>query len=101
MKDFTELLTSIISQEIKYIEIMRHSLKENGLMILRLQNKSRFIEKEIEERKQLIEECRVYLRSISETSKARTKLAPPEMQQINTDFSTTNIKLVKGLQKQA
>ncbi len=39
MKDATELLIHIITHETKYIKSMRHSLKEDALTILRLQNK--------------------------------------------------------------
>jgi len=74
MKDSTELLMRIIAHENKYIESMRLSLKEDELTILRLQNKSRGIEKEIEDRKQLIDEYRCYLRETSEVSCNKMKL---------------------------
>ena len=74
MKDPTELLMRIIAHENKYIESMRLSLKEDELTILRLQNKSRSIEKEIKERKQLIDEYRCYLRETAEVPYAGIKL---------------------------
>jgi hypothetical protein len=101
MKDFTELLTYIIAQETKYIETMRHSLKEDELTILRLKNKSRAIEKEIDERKKLIEEYRGYLRNISDPAKVRIKLIPSTMQQIDTDLSATSVQFEKCIKKQA
>ena len=102
MKDFTELLMRIIAQEIKYVETMRHSLKEDELTILRLQNKSRGLEKEIEERKLLIEEYRVCLRRVSEENKAKMKLVPPAKKQVDTSVSINNtIEIVPGLEKQA
>lgn len=80
MKDVTQLLKCIIANDAKYVESMRHSLKEDGLTILQLQNKSRFREKEIEERTQIIEGYRSYLRAISE--------------------ATTKLELVKSVEKQ-
>lgn len=100
MKDITELLKHIIAHETKYVESMRHSLKEDGLTILRLQNKSRALEKEIEERKQLILEYRSYLRNVSEMAQVGMKLMPSK-QHIDTDSSVTQITLVKNLEKQA
>ena len=85
MKYFTELLMYIIAQETKYIETMRHSFKEDELTILRLKNKTRAIEKEIDGRKKLIEEYRGYLRHISDPGKVRMKLISPTMRQIDTD----------------
>ena len=76
MKDTTELLMRIIANETKYIESMRHTLKEDELTILRLQNKARVLAIEIEKRKKLVEKYRVYLKDISETTKARIKLVP-------------------------
>jgi hypothetical protein len=76
MKDATELLMRIIANETKYIESMRHTLKEDELTILRLQNKARVLAIEIEKRKKLVEEYRIYLKDISETTKARMKLVP-------------------------
>ena len=101
MKDFAELLMYIISQETKYIETMRHSFKEDELTIFRLKNKTRAIEKEIDERKTLIEEYRGYLRHISDPSKVRMKLISPTMRQIDTDLSVTNIQFEKCIEKQA
>lgn len=101
MKDFTELLMYIIAQETKYIETMRHSFKEDELTILRLKNKTRAIEKEIDERKKLIEEYRGYLRHISDPGKVRMKLISPTMRQIDKDLSATNIQFEKYIEKQA
>ena len=74
MKDATELLMRIIANETKYIQSMRHTLREDELTILRLQNKARVLAIEIEERKKLVGEYRVYLKDISETTKAGMKL---------------------------
>ncbi len=101
MKDFAELLMYIIAQETKYIETMRHSFKEDELTILRLKNKTRAIEKEIDERKKLIEEYRGYLRYMSDPAKVRMKLISPTMRQINTDLSSTNIQFEECIEKQA
>jgi len=103
MKDFTELLIFIIAQETKYIETARHSLKEDELTILRLKNKTRAIEKEINERKKLIEEYRGHLRQISDPAEIRMKLVAPQaiVQQIDTGLSATNIQFDKCFEKQA
>ena len=103
MKDYTELLIFIIAQETKYIETVRHSLKEDELTILRLENKTRAIKKEINGRKKLIEEYRGYLKQISDPIEVRMKLvAPPTtMQQIDSDLSVTNIQFDKCIEKQA
>ena len=76
MKDTTKLLKRIISQDTKYVESMRRSLKDDELTILRLQNKSRSLEKEIEERKQLIKEHRNHLMSTSEEAQTKAELVP-------------------------
>ena len=101
MKDFTELLMYVIAQESKYVETMRHSLKEDELTILRLKNKTKAIEKEINERKKLIEEYRGYLKHISDSAKVRMKLVSPISQQVDTDLLATNIKFEKYIEKQA
>ena len=100
MKDFTELLIHVIAQETKYIETMRHSLKEDELTILRLKNKMRAIEKEIKERKKSIEKYRGYLRHISDPAKERMKLVAPTTWQIDTNLSSTNIQLERCIEKQ-
>lgn len=74
MRDSEGLLMRIIAHENKYIESMRLTLKEDELTILRLQNKSRSIEKEIEERKQLIDEYRRYLKGASDQFYSEMKL---------------------------
>ncbi len=48
MKNATVLLMRIIAHENKYVESMRHTRKEGVLTILRLQNKLRVLEIEIE-----------------------------------------------------
>lgn len=100
MNDFTKLLKRIIAHETKYVETMRHSLKEDELTILRLQNKSRGIEKEIEERKLLILEYRGYLRGISEATQTRINLVPPTKHQMDTNSSTTHTEVTNILDKQ-
>ena len=95
MKDATELLMCIIANETKYVESMRHLLKEDELTVLRLQNKSRNLEKEIEGRKQLIEEYRGYLKDISEAAYTGMKLILSTGHQMDTESSTTKIELVK------
>ena len=95
MKDTTKLLKRIISQDTKYVESMRRSLKDDELMILRLQNKSRSLEKKIEECKQLIKEHRNHLMSISEAAQTKAELVPSTEQQMDKQSSTTKIELVK------
>jgi predicted RNase H-like nuclease (RuvC/YqgF family) len=95
MKDTTKLLKRIISQDTNYVESMRHSLKDYELTIRRLQNKSRSLEKEIEERKQLIKEYRNHLMSTSEAAQTKTELVPSTEQQMDKQSSTTKIELVK------
>jgi hypothetical protein len=100
MKSATELLMRIIANETKYIESMRHTLKEDELTILRLQNKARVLAIEIEERKKLVEEYRVYLKDISETTKARMKLVSSTRNELEMDSACKNIKLIKNLEKE-
>jgi hypothetical protein len=102
MKDIAELLNRIIIQETKNVESIRNSLKEGELTILRLQNKSRSLEIEFEERKQLIKEYRSCLQEILETAQAKKQLVASTKQQIDTGSSTTQMisKLVKKLEKQ-
>ena len=76
MKDTTKLLKRIISQDTKYVESMRRSLKDDELTIRRLQNKSRILENEIEERKQLIKKHRNHLMSTSEEAQTKAELVP-------------------------
>ncbi len=95
MKDTTKLLKRIISQDTKYVESMRRSLKDDELTILRLQNKSRSLEKKIEECKQLIKEYRNHLMSTSEAAQTKAKLVPSTEQQMDKQSSTTKIELVK------
>jgi predicted RNase H-like nuclease (RuvC/YqgF family) len=95
MKDTTKLLKRIISQDTKYVESMRRSLKDDEFTIRRLQNKSRSLEKKIEECKQLIKEYRNHLMSTSEAAQTKAKLVPSTEQQMDKQSSTTKIELVK------
>ncbi len=88
MKDATELLMRMIAHEIKYVNSMRHSLKEDELTIL----KTRSLEEEIEEHKQLIEEYRDYIKYIVEVIYTGLKLVPSTEHQMDTDLSTTNLE---------
>jgi len=96
VKDATELLMRIIAQETKHIESMRHTLKEDELTILRLQNKARVLDIEIEERKKLVEEYRSYLRDISEDARTKLQLKNLVQSQIDTKLSETNLELIKN-----
>ena len=96
MKDATELLMRIIAQETKHIESMRHTLKEDELTILRLQNKARVLDIEIEERKKLVEEYRSYLRDISEDARTKLQLKNLVQSQIDTKLSETKLELIKN-----
>lgn len=62
---------------------------------------TRAIEKEIDERKKLIEEYRDYLRHIADSAKVRMKLVSPAMWKIDTDLSATNVQFEKCIEKQA
>jgi len=89
MKDIKKILRHIISNETQYIESMGISLKEDERTILRLQNKASCLQKEIEERKQLVEEYRNYLRCGSEKSGANIRLIPSIDQQLDTNSSAS------------
>jgi len=89
MKDTKEILRRFISNETQYIESMGISLKEDERTILRLQNKASCLQREIEERKQLVEEYRGYLRPGSEKSGANIRLIPPMEQQLDTNLSAS------------
>ena len=101
MKDSIEILNGIIVNETKSIETIRHSLKEDELTILRLQNKLSALEKDIGERKQLIKEYRGYLGNMSKSTHTRTKLMPARRRHPETDPSITRIKSVERLEKKA
>lgn len=93
MKDIPELLKRIVVLESKYVESMRHSLKEDERTILRLQNKSIGLKKEIEERTQLIKE---YVRGISEAAQIKMKLESSTKLQMDISLPTAQIiRLVK------
>lgn len=94
MKDVTEILMRIIAHETKHVQSMSHSLKEDELTILRLENKARVLEIEIEERKQLIEEYRGYLKNISESTDTRMKLSPSTKYKVDTKSLATKLELV-------
>jgi hypothetical protein len=89
MKDTKEILRRIISNETQYIESMGISLKEDERTILRLQNKASCLQREIEERKQLIKEYRGYLKHRSEKSGANIRLIPSMEQQLDTNSSAS------------
>ncbi len=89
MKDTKEILRRIISNETQYIESMGISLKEDERTILRLQNKASCLQKEIEERKQLVKEYRSYLRHGSEKSGANIRLISPIEEQLDTNSSAS------------
>ena len=84
MKDTREMLRRIITHETQYIESMCLSLKEDERTILRLQNKASSLQKNIEERKQLIEEYRCYLKHGSEESSAKIRLIPSAEKHLDT-----------------
>lgn len=88
MKDTKDILRRIISNETQYIEAMGVSLKEDERTILRLQNKASCLQREIEERKQLVEEYRSYLKYGSDTSAANIRLISSMKQQLDTNSST-------------
>jgi len=89
MKDTKKILRRIISNETQYIESMGISLKEDERTILRLQNKVSCLQREIEERKQLIEEYRNYLKYGSEKPGANIRLIPSMEQQLDTNSSVS------------
>ena len=65
------------------------SLKEDERTILRLQNKANSLQKEIEKRKQLIEEYRSYLKDKSDESSVRMRLIPSTRYQMDTKLSAS------------
>lgn len=87
MKDTREILQQIISKETRYIESMALTLKEDERTILRLQNKASCLQKEIEERKQSIEEYRKYLKNGSDRPSASIRLIPSMQQSLDTRSS--------------
>jgi len=99
MKDNIEILNCIIVNQAKSIETMRHSLKEDELTILRLQNKLKALEKDIGERKQLIKKYRGYLGNMPKSTHTRTKLVPTKRRPQDTDPSITRIKSVGKLDR--
>ena len=89
MKSAKKILPHIIIHEVQYIESMLLSLKEDERTILRLQNKANSLQKEIEKRKQLIEEYRSYLKDRSDESSVRMRLIPSTRYQMDTKLSAS------------
>lgn len=89
MKSAKKILLRIIIHEVQYIESMLLSLKEDERTILRLQNKANSLQKEIEKRKQLIEEYRSYLKDKSDESSVRMRLIPSTRYQMDTKLSAS------------
>jgi len=89
MKNARDVLLRIITHEVQYIESMFLSLKEDERTILRLQNKANYLQREIEERKQLIEEYRSYLKKGTDESSARMRLIPSTEHQMDTKSSVS------------
>ena len=89
MKRAKKILLRIIIHEVQYIESMLLSLKEDERTILRLQNKANSLQKEIEKRKQLIEEYRSYLKDRSDESSVRMRLIPSTRYQMDTKLSAS------------
>ncbi len=89
MKNAKDILLRIITHEVQYIESMFLSLKEDERTILRLQNKANYLQREIEERKQLIEEYRSYLKKGTDESSARMRLIPSTEHQMDTKSSVS------------
>jgi len=83
------MLRRIIVQEVQYIEAMSLSLKQDERTILRLQNKANCLQKEIEERKELIEEYRNYLKHGSDQPSAKIRLIPSAGQHLDTKSSAS------------
>ena len=78
------MLRHIIAYESRSIESMTLSLKEDELTILRLQNKANNLQREIEERKQLVKEYRNYLKRGSGDSSTKIRLIPSAGQPLDT-----------------
>ena len=91
MKDNIELLKYLIACEARSVETMRLLSKEDELTILRLQNKLKALEKEIKERRQLINEYRNHLGSMPKSTHKRTKLTPATGRHLGTGTSITQI----------
>ena len=89
MKNARDILLRIITHEVQYIESMFLSLKEDERTILLLQNKANYLQREIEERKQLIEEYRSYLKNGTDESSARMRLIPSTEHQMDTKSSVS------------
>ena len=89
MKNARDMLRRIIVQEVQYIEAMSLSLKQDEQIILRLQNKANYLQREIEERKQLIDEYRSYLKHGLDEPSAKIRLIPSAGQHLDTKSSAS------------
>ena len=89
MRDPREMLRHIITYESQSIESMYLSLKEDEKTILRLRNKVNCLQKEIGERKLLIEEYRSYLKHGSDEPSAKIRLIPSAGQTQDTKSSAS------------
>jgi len=83
------MLRRIIVHEAQYIEAMSLSLKQDEQIILRLQNKANYLQREIEERKQLIDEYRSYLKHGSDEPSAKIRSIPLAGQHLDTKSSAS------------
>ena len=86
----------IIDNETNHIESMRHIIKEDELTILRLQNKTRILDIELEERKKLVEEYRSYLKDMSKYTVKSPQLKPLADSQIHARPSELKLLRVKA-----
>jgi hypothetical protein len=96
-KFVTGLLQHIISSESKYVASQRNVLKDDEFIILRLQNKARILDIEIEKREKLIDKYRGYLEDISELAYISMSLMPSKRRTIDTKSSSIKFKLIKNL----
>jgi len=99
MKDTIETLNYLIDNETKSIEKMLNLNKEDELLILRLRNKLKALENEIEEHKQLTNEYRNYLRNISTATHTGMKSNSTRKNHLDTAPSIARIKSVGKLEK--
>ena len=99
MKDTIEILNYLIDSETKSIEKMLRLNKEDELTILRLQNKLKDLEKDIEEHKQLTKEYRNYLRNIPKEAHTGSKPSLSRKSFLDKASSITRIKSAGKLQE--
>ena len=95
MKDTIELLDFLINSETKSIEKILHLNKEDELTILRLKNKLKVLEKDIEEHKQLTEKYRSYLRNMPKATHMATKSSLTGKSHLDSASSITMLKSVE------